>query len=566
MSFTIGCAIATADDQWIPTAIGFAVMVSMYSMADVSGGHLNPAVSIALAFSGNLKWGRCGTYVIAQIFGAFVAALLIVPAFDESVKVKPLHTDDTLYKQAEALALEGVYTGFFCFIALGCLAAKRTNPGGKQNQFFGLAIGFSVIAAAHATSHATRVYFNPAVCLSYGILNFDYWLWGLSFAGVQLLGAAGAAVLYFIVRPEESAALNDESTIAAVSHRIFSCCASCTRRKPASESEAVAGGDEDHVVANAAGPMVTAKFASELIGTFFITLTAVLVIVNEASIDNGGSKTNDGGDASSTANTTASLVQTSAKYIIAKSNSTLGSVQAVHANATAVGGVHSDDVVGNSAPWATGCAILAATYALADICGGHFNPVITLAAIITRRGKCSVGDAFLYWIAQGLATVGAACVAWALMKDLPDDSDVLELGPKKGYTWTSVATGETSFSIALTMVVLCVTCVTSPRYPKATKVGSFPVGFAAGMCYAAASFALLEITGGILNPCIGAAMNMDYFLIDPEETTWPAHLLSYCAWETLGGLLAALLFMGLHPLEYKRDPLAPPRDGWAFEW
>lgn len=533
--FTIGCAAATADDQWIPTAIGFVVMVTMYAMADVSGGHLNPALSMAFAFCGKLDWRQFFGYAIAQLLGAMLAAVGVAGVFGSSIEVRPNTENITLGFKLEALTLEGIYTATFCFVALNCIASGRNNPRSKPNQFFGMAAGFSIIAGAHAVSHASRTYFNPAVALSYGALNREYWIWAPTFAGAQFLGAMGAAVVFFIVRPEEAQALEKNSHIACVSHFLFSCCASCARRRRQEGSE-----DQEAQplqVAEATVPMVTSKFASELVGTFIVVLTTVLSMAAEAD-----------------------------HHSTNVSQLFVGNTTASNETNTNTTSTTSEDVIGNSAPWAAGCALLSMTYSLADICGGHFNPAVTLAAVITYRSRCSATDALMYWIAQGSAGLAAGFLGIALRKDVEEGNTAVELGPKSGYTWRSVATGETSFSLALALVVLCVTCVTSPRYPKATQVGTFQFGFAAGMCLAAGSFALVDITGGVLNPVTSFAMNLEYFIENPDVDRAPANLFAYVFWQMLGGLLAALLFIVIHPLEYKKDPLAPASDGWGFEW
>ena len=64
-----------ADWILITTGWGFAVTLGIYLSGRLSGGHINPAVTLALAVRGEFPWGRLGPYWIAQIAGAFVAAL-----------------------------------------------------------------------------------------------------------------------------------------------------------------------------------------------------------------------------------------------------------------------------------------------------------------------------------------------------------------------------------------------------------------------------------------------------------------------------------------------------------
>ncbi|HEV3363790.1 MAG TPA: MIP/aquaporin family protein, partial [Acidimicrobiia bacterium] len=58
-------------------AWGFGVVMGVYVAGGVSGAHINPAVTLALALRRGFPWAKVGPYVVAQLLGAFVAALLI---------------------------------------------------------------------------------------------------------------------------------------------------------------------------------------------------------------------------------------------------------------------------------------------------------------------------------------------------------------------------------------------------------------------------------------------------------------------------------------------------------
>lgn len=61
----------------ITVAWAMAVFVGAYSVASVSGAHLNPAVTIGLAVAGNFSWGDVPLYIIGQFIGAFIGATLV---------------------------------------------------------------------------------------------------------------------------------------------------------------------------------------------------------------------------------------------------------------------------------------------------------------------------------------------------------------------------------------------------------------------------------------------------------------------------------------------------------
>ena len=67
-------AAGVGDHDSITWAWGFGVTLGVYTAARLSGAHLNPAVTIALAAFKGFSWGKVGPYCLAQTAGAFVAA------------------------------------------------------------------------------------------------------------------------------------------------------------------------------------------------------------------------------------------------------------------------------------------------------------------------------------------------------------------------------------------------------------------------------------------------------------------------------------------------------------
>ncbi len=70
-------AFNSGDWILITFAWGFAVMLGVYVAGGISGAHLNPAVTFAQALRRGFPWGKVPLYVVAQVFGAFVAAALV---------------------------------------------------------------------------------------------------------------------------------------------------------------------------------------------------------------------------------------------------------------------------------------------------------------------------------------------------------------------------------------------------------------------------------------------------------------------------------------------------------
>lgn len=75
------------NSGWIAIVLGWgmAVMIAVYASGFLSGAHLNPAVTIAMAALGNLSWGLVPSYIAAQFLGAMLASLALLPALLSSL-------------------------------------------------------------------------------------------------------------------------------------------------------------------------------------------------------------------------------------------------------------------------------------------------------------------------------------------------------------------------------------------------------------------------------------------------------------------------------------------------
>ena len=90
----VGGGIGNHDS--IAWAWGLGVILGIYTAGRISGAHLNPAVTLALAVFGGFSWRKVAPYSLAQTLGAFVAALLVRWNYTEVLtKADPGHTIKT---------------------------------------------------------------------------------------------------------------------------------------------------------------------------------------------------------------------------------------------------------------------------------------------------------------------------------------------------------------------------------------------------------------------------------------------------------------------------------------
>lgn len=188
---TIGLVV-TAGSPMAPLAIGLALMVVVYAGGHISGGHYNPAVSIAAVMRGALPASQLAPYIVAQVLGSTAGAFLVCQLVGQSFAPAPGANVTTL----SALLVEFFYTFALVYVVLNVAVAKKT----QGNSYYGLAIGMTVTAAALAGGAISGGAFNPAVAfgptLVAVVLGDGNWsnLW-LYFVG-PITGAVVAALIF----------------------------------------------------------------------------------------------------------------------------------------------------------------------------------------------------------------------------------------------------------------------------------------------------------------------------------------------------------------------------------
>lgn len=194
--FTVGTAVGGAG-ALAPLAIGSALMVMVYAGGHVSGGHYNPAVSLAVFVRRGMTARSMLEYWVAQVVGALLAAgaVLILNDGPAAAALAP----DAL----KALIAEFVFTFALCYVVLNVATADET--GG--NSFYGLAIGFTVAAGAFAVGGISGGAFNPAVAIGVIVLGMvtpgSIWIYLVA----NLLAAVAAAGIFLTAHPRPPAAL-----------------------------------------------------------------------------------------------------------------------------------------------------------------------------------------------------------------------------------------------------------------------------------------------------------------------------------------------------------------------
>ena len=171
-----------------PLAIGATLMVMIYAGGHISGGHYNPAVTLAVLIRGRINTMDAVLYMIVQVVGAIAAAFTVKYLIGEDkMPADALSNPDTV----KAVIAELLGTFALAYVVLNVATAKA-NAG---NSYFGLAIGFTVTAMAYSLGSFSGGAFNPAVAVGISFMKMAAWsdIW------IYLVGCFGGAALAALV-------------------------------------------------------------------------------------------------------------------------------------------------------------------------------------------------------------------------------------------------------------------------------------------------------------------------------------------------------------------------------
>jgi aquaporin Z len=190
-------------------AFGLTVVTMAYAIGHISGCHLNPAVSIGLVAGGRFKASELPHYIIAQVLGAILAAVVIkmiasgAEGFGGGLASNGFgeHSPHG-YNMMAALVTEIVMTAMFLFVIMG--ATDKRAPAGLAP----IAIGFMLTLIHMISIPVTNTSVNPARStgpallegsLNGGIAMDQLWLFWLA----PIVGAIIGAVVYNLIAKED---------------------------------------------------------------------------------------------------------------------------------------------------------------------------------------------------------------------------------------------------------------------------------------------------------------------------------------------------------------------------
>mmetsp|Transcript_19516 Transcript_19516/g.45405 ORF Transcript_19516/g.45405 Transcript_19516/m.45405 type:complete len:545 (-) Transcript_19516:64-1698(-) len=437
LSMTYVCVDVTKDPGFYSSGMPLMLLLLMCSLASVSGGHFNPAVSLSVGLSNRGKWRVLSKYMLAQFAGGLLGVLWATAQY--GIRAQGLHPRQIPLQHADypavsAFMVEFMFTALWCFVHLNVTLSQANNPIEEGNQFFGLALGLVLLAGNVEGQTVSGAFFNPAIAFGVTLPRFatSVW-WMLLYNLAYLLAAFTAALIFRLVR-----------------------------------------GNVDVPRSNARHLSIPQLVISEGAGVFIRS------------------------------------------YLYGMS---VGSRQPTGA-------------------LSSGAAIAAMSYALSDVSGAHFNPVITTTIYMNGRNESlSRSRVVVYMLTQLVfATIAALLYSLVHHAELYGKPASRQL---EAPHWLRTLVGEFLFSFLLGYVVLA-TLVNKGVDASCSRNHYF--GLAVGSVIALSGVTLHHGAGGCINPATTLAAGMAF----PGYSVGPGFAWASAGVEILGGLVAAGLFPILH--------------------
>jgi glycerol uptake facilitator protein len=174
--------LAAPGYNWNTITIGwaFAVIVAVYVSAGVSGAHINPAVTIALAAKRGFPWGKVLPYIVAQVIGAFLGALGVYLCYRDGLAAAGMPNvwctgPGSVFGQAFWGGAAGTAAGSYSLVTAliteiigtavllwGVLASGDAKNTGLMHNLGPMLVGFTVLSVGLSLGGPSGYAINPA--------------------------------------------------------------------------------------------------------------------------------------------------------------------------------------------------------------------------------------------------------------------------------------------------------------------------------------------------------------------------------------------------------------------
>jgi len=184
----------TVTHVGVAITFGLIVMGMIYAFGDISGAHMNPAVTIGFAYAKKFPWKEVPAYVLAQLIGAFLASGILLYLFPES----QTHGATLPGLSALKVFILEIILSFFLMVVI-----INVSTGSKEiGVVAGIAIGSVVLLEAMFAGPITGASMNPARSIAPAVVSGNIAdLWIYIFA--PIIGCVLAVVSCKLVKDEQ---------------------------------------------------------------------------------------------------------------------------------------------------------------------------------------------------------------------------------------------------------------------------------------------------------------------------------------------------------------------------
>lgn len=213
LAHSTSASFTAVDDIAISLAFGLGLLAAVYLVATVSGAHLNPAVTIALAVNGEFPWRQVVPYLVFQFGGGLCAALMDWFMFGDQLRhalILGSTHPGTGVPWWRATLTEFVITAILMLVIMSTAVYKRAPGGGTTS---GLAIGLWVTAAIFLALPISGGSLNPARTIGPDIVSWQFPDWWVYFLGPIVGAVAGAALWKLVIAQGREEAVESTGTV-----------------------------------------------------------------------------------------------------------------------------------------------------------------------------------------------------------------------------------------------------------------------------------------------------------------------------------------------------------------
>jgi aquaporin Z len=194
--FTVGAAVGSAS-PFALLGLGAVLVVMVSTGGQLSGGHYNPAVTLAMLMRRRVAMRDAIAHWIVQFGSGLLAAVVVRIIVDPAQVARSAAMNSSSRTLVIALVLELLFTFALCYVVLNVATSERHS----NNSYYGLALGFTVSAGAFAVAAISGGPFNPEASLGTAVMGMFAWptLWVYLVA--QILAGLAAGVTFLALDP-----------------------------------------------------------------------------------------------------------------------------------------------------------------------------------------------------------------------------------------------------------------------------------------------------------------------------------------------------------------------------